>query len=273
VVEGLKALQAFPAQRELAMRLEGLFQADERIAGVILRGSVGRGDNDKFSDLDFTVAVVDDQLEAVLADREWFFRQAGNLAYWFLSATEHPRIFVGFYEGMVEVNAVYTRLTDVEPAPGEKGWVVLKDSTGWMGEVAAESARLAAERPSPVERADERFWLWAFRTAGRVQRGEYWHAWDMLNDIRVLLMDLLIEDAGRACLGFRQFPKLLSRSDERWLASTICRLDGPEILGALSSAVGLYTTLRARRGGQPVNQKLENQIRRMLQETTVHRHD
>lgn len=272
-IASLKGLESFPERRRLALRLEELWGADPAVKGVALRGSVARGDADHFSDLDFVVVVADEAYLEVLSRREEFFRQAGALAYWFVSPHRAPEIFVGVYEGLEEVNACYVQLSKLEPEPSDSPWVVLKDQTdGWLTAVARESEQLALPMPEPVSRPDDKFWLWAYRTIVRVQRGELWHAMHMLEAIRELLIRLLTEQARKPWQTLRHFPRVLDKTDERWLAATVCALEPRAILTALSAAMGLYTSLRARRGESPTDARSETQVKRLLQNALMHQH-
>lgn len=268
----LKGLEAYPAQREILLRLEELLLADERIEGVALRGLVAEGRSDHYSELDLLVTVRDEAFDQVVAEPESFFQQAGQLSYWFLSARGESRLFAAVFEGMLEVDVAYLRASALQAQPGERYWVVLKDRSGWLAVVAEESAKLSPPAPPRVDRPDDRFWLWVYRTMASVDRGDLWYAWAMLNGIRQLLMQLIAEADGHPLVSLKQYHRRIDRTDERWLAATVCSLQPKAILQALSAATGLYVSLRARRGVEPAKLQAETHIRRILQTLLVRTH-
>ena len=59
----------------LAVRL---LEADERIVAAWLHGSMGRGTQDDWSDIDLFIVVADEQMEVVAAERAAFVSRAGQ---------------------------------------------------------------------------------------------------------------------------------------------------------------------------------------------------
>jgi hypothetical protein len=67
------------AERDaLFARVAALLRADSRIVATWLTGSLGRGDGDDLSDLDFWIVVRDDAMAAVAAERQSIVARAGS---------------------------------------------------------------------------------------------------------------------------------------------------------------------------------------------------
>ncbi|HLX37525.1 MAG TPA: nucleotidyltransferase domain-containing protein, partial [Candidatus Binataceae bacterium] len=63
----LKELQQ---HRDLLERASWHFQGDKRVTGLMLWGSITRGNPDRFSDVDLVAVVPDEQFDQVFADRD-----------------------------------------------------------------------------------------------------------------------------------------------------------------------------------------------------------
>lgn len=76
---GHVAMADYAAERELLLNsLTRLLDEDDRVVGVWLRGSLGRGEEDDVSDIDLHVAVDDHACGAIVADIEGFLTRPGR---------------------------------------------------------------------------------------------------------------------------------------------------------------------------------------------------
>jgi predicted nucleotidyltransferase len=67
-----------PAREPLLTRVVEQLEADTRVAGAWLGGSIGRGEDDAWSDLDLHVAVYDEHLTDFWADRHALYERIGR---------------------------------------------------------------------------------------------------------------------------------------------------------------------------------------------------
>jgi predicted nucleotidyltransferase len=125
-------------------RLTGLARDDERIAAAWLQGSRADGSADAFSDIDFYVAVRDEDVDAF--DRLAFISQAGRVL---VHLDPFPGGTVCLLEGPVKLDFFVECLSRVgdgkRPAVAmlvDKADVVSKVRTGWEPEDAAIAQQL-----------------------------------------------------------------------------------------------------------------------------------
>ncbi len=69
-MEHLAALERLPKHRGLLERAVARFRDDDRVSGLVLGGSLARGDADFYSDVDLYVISRDEAFDAVFAERD-----------------------------------------------------------------------------------------------------------------------------------------------------------------------------------------------------------
>ena len=165
-----------PEREALLARLVASLRLDQRVAGVWLSGSTGRGDDDELSDLDLAVVVRDEACAEVVADRHAFVRQVQGL----ILAQEAPAphfappgggFLLTLYEGQQgpqEVDWTWRPLSSSLIPPQAR---LLFGSGGLSESLAVSSAEGQAPYPT-IENSVATFWAMAFITGKRIARGQ-----------------------------------------------------------------------------------------------------
>lgn len=239
------AAQYAAARQALLDRIVAAGQADERFVAAWLRGSLGRGQGDAFSDLDLTLVVADGQRDA-LCNRPWMvgagttarrlavFQQFGTPAI--IHENHHnapPRgtfTFVLYAELGLMVDWVFVPLSDAR-SPAEAAMLFARQA-------------IPPPRPAPpdtlprrVDLASERvsfFWMLAAHAAKLRARGDVVNFHVLLDrllatgaEVRALLAgEVLARHSGPAAL-------LLTPEAQAEALRAVCQpVDalGPELL-------------------------------------------
>ena len=146
----LPNLDRLPQHRVLLERAFARFRDDIRVVGLVVGGSLARGEVDFYSDLDLYVVVGDGQFEDMFAERTSTAEAVGSPLFAFDvdpvpgGSTDH----IVVYEGPVKFDFMYLHESDLEPHPKWVGCAVLKGTDGRVGAVVARSEALGPPRPS-----------------------------------------------------------------------------------------------------------------------------
>jgi len=246
--------QAPRGHRELVERAVARVRDDARVVGLVLGGSLARGEADPYSDVDLYVVVRDEAFGEVLAKRRAVAEAVGSPLFAFdvdpVPGGSTDRIVV--YEGPdgfpVKLDLMYLKESDLVPAPKWRGCAVLEDEGGRLGDVVARSEGLAPPPPSPeaLRELNQKFWVWCWYVFGKIVRGELWEALDGLHNIRSLaIVPLLDWAAERSHEGYRRLEGKLDPETVSRLKGTLSSLEPDALHAALRAEVGLFRDLRA----------------------------
>jgi predicted nucleotidyltransferase len=231
----------------LSRLLDGV-EADDRIRGFELRGSLARGDADAYSDLDVRLWLADAEFSAVLADLPSLVRGVGSTLDILFEMAGSQHLFVQFTDGVqLELEA-----EPVSEAKGRAaGAVVLLDRDGLLKEPCESKA------PWDLAVATSLAWLHLYDIDKYLRRGSVWEAFVKLERARGHLIRhyasetgisdpqygiTSIMDSGRA---------LPSRFDE-----TVARLDPADIRRAASVCAEILATYDSRPYGDFARRRL-----------------
>jgi predicted nucleotidyltransferase len=123
-------LDRLPEHRALLEHAVAYFRADDRVAGLILGGSLARGGVDFYSDVDIYIVVRDEAFDAIFAERDVAAEATGAPLFRFAvdPVPGGSRDYIVTYEGPIKVDFMYLKESDLEPASKWAGRSVLKDA-------------------------------------------------------------------------------------------------------------------------------------------------
>jgi predicted nucleotidyltransferase len=251
VIDGrLPNLDRLPQHRELLERAFAHFRDDIRVVGLVVGGSLARGEVDFYSDLDLYVVVRDGQFEDVFAERNSTAEAAGSPLFGFAvdPVPGGSTDYIVVYDGPVKFDFMYLRESDLVSHPRWDGCVVLKDMDGRVGAVVARSEALGPPRPraEDLSELNQKFWTWCWYAFGKIERGELWEALDCLHSIRSLtLVPLLDWTAERPHEGYRRLERKMNQEQASRLLATVAPMRARALHAALRTEVELFRELRA----------------------------
>ncbi len=194
------------------------YQADPRILAVIIFGSLGRGNWDRFSDLDLDFIVADDTHLNVLEELK-------ELCAALMNVGEPPAIILPddddagdvVFESLMQISARYHPLASTKPA-------ILESMRILAGRLTVEqviAAGLANRREDPpVEELLDHCLRYAAVADVYIQRGRLWGSLELLHRMRTLLMEIYSRTHG-GVRGFQAFEETASKSLQGYLAETL----------------------------------------------------
>ena len=248
--ERMPILDRLPKHRELLERAFARFRDDIRLVGLVVGGSLARGEVDFYSDVDLYVVVRDGAFADIFAERNSTAKAVGSPLFGFAvdpvagGSTDH----IVLYEGPVKFDFMYLRESDLGPHSRWDGCVVLKDTDGRLEAVVARSEALVQPRPSAEDLSElnQKFWTLCWYAFGKIERGELWEALDGLHSIRSLaLLPLLDWSAERRHEGYRRLEGKTNREQASRLWATVAPMRAAALHVALRAEVELFRELRA----------------------------
>lgn len=189
-------------------------RGDKAVRAVFLKGSIARGEQDEFSDVDLYCLVDKEKLEAFLPKRISYIESYKPLIYWSESNFVGPQI-VGVYEDGLHLD-LYTVTADAIPM--KDAIKVLEDPEGLLQDYKGETHRITEEQL--VRTVHEfTFSLLEFETA--YKRGDLLWASrlgsHLTGDLSVIIRYLVNPD--KAQLGFKRlYQELDEEMYHKWLS-------------------------------------------------------
>ena len=239
-----------PEHRSLLRRAFARFRDDDRVPGLVLGGSLARGDADLYSDVDLYVVSRDEAFDAVFAERDAAAEAIGDplLRFAVDPVPGGSTDFIVTYPGPVKLDLMYHRESEVEPGPKWKDKKVLKDDSGTLVAVVSrsEGPGKGLPAPEPLAELEQRFWTLCWYVFGKISRGELWEALDGVHAIRgEILLPLIDRTAGRPHEGYRRLERKLDPETLASLAATVAPVRPEALYAALRAEMSLFRDLRA----------------------------
>lgn len=213
-------------------------QADHRVVGVAVAGSIAAGHADDYSDVDLIIAVADGAFDEVMAQRLELVGSWTPLVIGFTG--EHvgePRLIVSLVgPPVVHVDLKFVRISDFAQRIDDP--VIVSDRTDALArELAAHPLEVAA---TDFQWFEDRFWVWVHYGATKLGRGELFEVLSVLSDLRSLVLGPLAAlRAGERPRGVRRL-EAVAPDDARALQATIGAYDRAAAAQALLACAALY---------------------------------
>ena len=234
--------------KALLIKVVDVLSQDPRICGIAASGSFGANSMDKYSDLDFVIAVNPADYESVMQERFNILDSIGGKVAAFTG--EHvgePRLIVSIF-GPEPVHVDFKFVSLPDAAVRVDNNQVLWERNSLLTDVFS-SAEPRYPQPDP-QWIEDRFWIWTHYAATKIARGEYFETVESLSFIRQnVLSPLALKQAGLTPSGVRKIEERLPEFAQA-LVKTVAMPERDALIPALKQAVTLYLELR---GNEQVN--------------------
>ncbi|MEZ8724053.1 oxalate:formate antiporter [Vibrio pomeroyi] len=228
--------------KTLLIKVIDVLSQDPRICGIAASGSFGSDSMDKYSDLDFVIAINPADYESVMQERFNILDKIGGKVAAFTG--EHvgePRLIVSMFgPEPVHVDFKFVSLSDAAVRVDNNHVLWERDSL--LTDVfSAAEPRYPQPDPQWIE---DRFWIWTHYAATKIARGEYFETVEFLSFLRQnVLSPLALKQAGLTPSGVRKIESRLPEFAQA-LTQTVSMPERDALIPALNQAVKLYLELR-----------------------------
>ncbi|MCG9543698.1 oxalate:formate antiporter [Vibrio sp. Isolate33] len=234
--------------KTLLIKVIDVLSRDPRICGIAASGSFGSDSMDKYSDLDFVIAINPADYESVMQERfDILDNIGGKVAAFTGEHVGEPRLIVSIFgPEPVHVDFKFVSLPDAAVRVDNNHVLWERDSL--LTDVFS-TAEPHYPQPDP-QWIEDRFWIWTHYAATKIARGEYFETVEFLSFLRQnVLSPLALKQAGLTPSGVRKIEERLPEFTQA-LVKTVAMPERDALIPALKQAVTLYLELR---GNEQVN--------------------
>jgi predicted nucleotidyltransferase len=190
----LKDLPGTSQHQKMLQAIISYYESDARILAVLVFGSLGRGNWDRYSDLDMDVVLAD----GIQMDIE---AELTRLCATFASINEHLALLIPYddeadvvFQSLMEMSIRYHPLSSTSPAIVESMRLLM----GRIDRAAIEAAGLANRERRCMQRSEtephsrelDRCLRYALEADSAIKRGYRWSAIELLHYVRKSVMEL-----------------------------------------------------------------------------------
>lgn len=241
---------------------QDLFQ-DPNVLAFFYGGSLAKGNEDLYSDLDLRIVVKDEVFETFRLKKKERATNWGDVLYYedFPSATYS----IAHYRSFIKVDTFYYRKSDLQPSVYLKHLLIEHDPHGILHQLRDQSQSLSyffTKDEFEVWRG--KFFAYLHEVYRRVQRGEYNYAFQMVNSLSYSIVIGWYLEMGEVPNSFGDWSKVegprspLSEKQLNQLVSwDVGVRDDEKLVHVVRSQVKEFTRVHrtlAERLGVPVNQ-------------------
>ena len=215
------------------------YESDPRILAVIVFGSLGRGNWDRYSDLDLDVVLAD----GVSMDIESELLQ---LCATFASIDEHIALLLPYddeadvvFQSLLEMSIRYHPLSGTKPAILDSMLIL----SGTIDRTAIQTAGLASQEleVEPLVRELDRCLRYALEVDSAIKRGYRWSAIELLHYVRKSMMELLFARSHGGQRSYQFFQAEAGEGLQERLGGTLPQYDLQSARACLARSLDILT--------------------------------
>nr|WP_205825416.1 aminoglycoside 6-adenylyltransferase [Bacillus sp. RO1] len=242
---------------------------DANILAFFYGGSLAKGNEDLYSDLDLRIVVEDSSYETYRSNKKERATNWGDVLYY----EDFPRApySIAHFRSFIKVDTFYYRQSDLQPSPYLKYLLIEHDPNGIISQIRDKSQSIDyqfSEEEFEVWR--DKFFAYLHEVYRRVQRGEYNYAFQMVNSLSYSIVIGWYVEVGEVPNSFGDWSKVegprspLSGEQLSQLEQWDTRMrDAKELFTIARSQTEEFIRIHcvlAERVGAPVNQDLLQEI-------------
>lgn len=172
-------------QHLLEQAVEDLRQ-DPDVLAIYLAGSLAKGNEDNYSDIDLHTIVKPEKLQVFIADKKQRAAKWGDVL--FFEGSESAPFIISHFSCFIKIDSWYQSIEEIKPSIWLKGMKILHDPAGILEEIKHASEafnyKLAAEE---VEFWRTKVLAFIHETYRAAMRGEPYYALANLDSVRWLM--------------------------------------------------------------------------------------
>ncbi|WP_158299324.1 nucleotidyltransferase domain-containing protein [Paenibacillus antri] len=230
-------------RHELLNRIITSLRTNEDVEGIFLGGSLAKGNEDHFSDIDLRIIVPDEQYKRFIFDKQKLSAQFGNVLF-FEDLNPNAPFTIAHYDQFIKLDLFIYTFQTLKPSVWLKGIKVVHDPSGELQEIVRQSEGLFYQvTREEVEAWSGKVYAYIHEVYRRVMREEYYYALTMISNLRSFIVKGWSMEVDRQPNDAWDWSKIEgSRSNlEPWQLSMLgrwsCGRDQEEIMKTLHSMI------------------------------------
>jgi predicted nucleotidyltransferase len=219
------------------------------VFAVFLGGSLAKGNEDLYSDIDLRIVVSEDRYNEYIQRKQLLAREWGEVLF-FEDMNPAAPFTIAHYDCFVKVDLFFYTVSRLQPSIWLKNIKSLYDPQGIVGKVITESKQINyVITAQEVYQWRGKVFSYIHEVYRRVMREEYYYALNMMNNLRAFVVNGWNMEADRHSNDAWDWSKVEGcRSElEFWqlslLESWSCGRDKTEIMNVLISMIPEITRL------------------------------
>lgn len=219
------------------------------VIGVFVGGSIAKGNEDLYSDIDLRIVIQEDVLPAYIANKEVIVGEWGNILFLENFYPKAP-FLTAHYDSFLKVDVFFYNYKTLKPSIWLKGIRILLDHDERLKQILDESEKINFfVTKEEVLQWRGKVFSYLHEIYRRVMREEYYYALTCLNNLRQFIVQGWDMEAGRQPNEGWDWSKVegarsqLTTSQLSMLVSWDCRRDDQEIMRTLTSMIPELTRI------------------------------
>lgn len=256
-------------RNELLANIHKKLESYQEIEGIFLGGSLAKGNEDRFSDIDLRIVVSKDHFDDYVRNKQGIAAGFGEVLF-FEQLNPNASYTIAHYSNFLKVDFFIYAFADLHPSVWLQGMKILFDPTGALHEILNESSQMKYEvTKEEVEMWQGKVFAYIHEVYRRTMREEYYYALTTINNLRSFIVNGWNMEADRQSNATWDWSKVEGeRSElEQWqlifLKNWMCDRDQSEIMKTLYSMIPEIRRLHSalcEKTGLEGNQKRFDQV-------------
>jgi predicted nucleotidyltransferase len=216
------------------------------VRGLWLGGSIARGDDGPFSDVDLFVGANDPFVDELFAERRELAARIGPI----LASYERTRIrdYIVLYDGEIRFEYIFCSIDGLEVDPVRETQIRilydpdgrLKDYDNLLSKHVGQPGTIA-----PGDLEDRLNWLFVnfWYIYSRINQGSFWEAFDRLNDVRTEIVKLARVERNLEPNKYHKLEELFPQCLLSDLSRTLSNTNANNLAAALLQSIGIFSKI------------------------------
>jgi len=236
--------QELPERRQaLLKRIVEVLTSMEHVQGIFLGGSIAKGNEDLYSDIDLRVVVSEERIDDFISDKQEILSNSGSVLF-FEDLNPKAPFTIAHFDVFIKVDFFIYTFTQIQPSIWLQDMKILSDPTGKLLEIFNRAVILEYRVTSAeVEAWRGKLFSYIHEVYRRTMREEYYYALTLINNLRSFIVKGWNMEAGRQSNDAWDWSKIEGKRSnlDSWQLSMLCqwecKRDQEEIMKTLNSMI------------------------------------
>lgn len=236
-------------RNDLLNKIVHILKGRNEVQGIFLGGSLAKGNEDLFSDIDLRVIVDEDQYADFVTSKQQLASQFGDVLF-FEDMNPNAPFTIAHYSNFIKVDLFIYTFSTLHPSIWIQTIKIIFDESGKLQELLNQSNQIVYQlSKEEVERWRGKAFSYIHEVYRRALRNEMYYALTMINNLRSFIVNGWNMEAGRHSNDAWDWSKIEGERSqlELWqlnlLSGWMCGRDSKEIMKTLHSMIPEFRRL------------------------------